>query len=103
MPQITKENLITEAEKFRRSEEFTEYLGRFNVNYDIVEERCEGLRLDVPICTKDQAGKFAWFCQKFWEDLPDRADIRTSAFFTLCDFAEYHCCGDDVEDYVVNE
>lgn len=31
------------------------------------------------------------FFQYFWEALPDIPDIRTGAFFRVCDFAEFYC------------
>lgn len=95
MPVITKENIVVEAEKFRSSKQFASYMAQFMVSFDVVFNRV-GIKLDEPITTQEQAEKFAKFCQLLWEDLPDSPSIRTGAFFTLCDFAEYHCYGDQV-------
>lgn len=92
--EISKENLIVEAEKFRQSKAFTDYLAGYNVDYDIVYQRC-AIRLDSPITTLGQAKAFCQFCQFFWSDLPDSPSIRHGAFFTICDFAEFYCFGDD--------
>lgn len=94
MTVINKDNVVEQAEQLRARKAFIKYLGDYSVDYDYVQQRL-GLDLCKEITTAEQAALFCKFCQLLWEDLPDSPSIRAGAFFDICDFAEYHCFGDE--------
>lgn len=86
---LTEDNLVVVTEAFRSGEVFAEYLADWKVDPAKVFEQTQ-IDIRQEITTHDQAMQFCYFCQLFWELLPDSSRIRYGAFFLICDFAEFY-------------
>lgn len=105
MPLITKHNLLVEAEKFRSSAAFLAYVAKWSLRSGAVERVLLDSPLDInkPLNTFDDAKSFCAFCESLWTALSENPSIRTSVFFTVRDFADYHCYGDYYEEEAGDE